>query len=122
MSLELCCFKRYCSFPDLFSTMCVAMIALKLSTRLYIYNLQIKCKDGGYRLILGRVMPLELNHFKGCYNLHIFAVYRTCFPQCVQLLHLNFVHVFISIRFKIKLRDDQINSREIVSWDFNYIR
>jgi hypothetical protein len=73
--------------------------------------------------IFRRVMPLEPNHFMGFYSLHAldFFSFQDFFPQCVQLLHFNFVHAFISIRFKIKLKDDQINSREIDSWDFSYL-
>jgi hypothetical protein len=69
-------------------------------------------------------MPLELNHFKGFYSLHAFGFYSfwNFYPQRVQLLHINFVHTFISIRLKIKFIDDHINSREIVSWDFSYLR
>jgi hypothetical protein len=74
--------------------------------------------------VFGRVMPLELNHFNGFNSLHAFGFYSfgDFFQQCVQRLHLNFVHAFISIGLKIKLEDDQINSREIVSWDFYYLR
>jgi hypothetical protein len=56
-------------------------IALKLFTWLYIYDLQIKFKDGCYQPILGRVMPLELGHFKGFYSFPDF------FAQCLKLLH-----------------------------------
>jgi hypothetical protein len=35
---------------------------------LYIYDLHIKFEDGWYQPIFGRVMPLELNHFKGFYS------------------------------------------------------
>jgi hypothetical protein len=203
-----------------------AVIALTLCTWLYTYDLQVKFKDGCYRPIFGRVMPLEISHFNGFYSfpdlflqclqllhwnfvhgfismtyrssskmdaidqslkelcplnlaiLRDFAVFRTFFrnvysycietffvalypwlthqvrrwflstncleelrplnftifndftvymlfsdffPQCVQLLRLNFVHAFTSIRFKIKLEDNQINSRKIVPWHFNYL-
>jgi hypothetical protein len=78
---------------NLFSTLCAA-IALKLCTWLYIFDLQIKFVDGCYRPILGRVMPLELSHFMGFYSFPDF------FSQCVQLLHLNFVHGFISMTYR----------------------
>jgi hypothetical protein len=80
-------------FSGLFSAMCAA-IALKLHTWFYIYALQIKFKDGCYWPIFGRAMPLELSH------LIDFTVFPGFFPQCVQLLHWNFVHGFISMTYR----------------------
>jgi hypothetical protein len=50
MLLKLSHFKRFFSCPDFFFAMCAA-IALKLCTWLYINDLQIKLKDGGYQAI-----------------------------------------------------------------------
>jgi hypothetical protein len=61
-------------FSGLFSAMCAA-IALTLCTWLYIYDLQIKFEDGCYQPIFGKVMPLEVSHFKGFYIfLHFFSL------------------------------------------------
>jgi hypothetical protein len=49
----------------------------------------------------GKVMPLELNHFKGFYSYMLldFTVFGTFFRNVyMQSLHLNFVHEFILIR------------------------
>jgi hypothetical protein len=84
--------KDFTVFLD-FSGMCAA-IALKICTWLYIYDLQIKFEDGSYRPIFGRVMSLELSHFKGFYSFPDF------FPVCVKLLNWNFVHGFMPITYK----------------------
>jgi hypothetical protein len=57
--------------------MCAA-IALKLCTWLYNYDLQIRFEDACYRLIFGRVMPLEG-----------FTVFRTFFSLLTDI-HLIF--------------------------------
>jgi hypothetical protein len=80
-------------FSGLFSTMCAA-IALTLCTWFYIYDLQIKLKDGCYWPIFGRVMPLELSYCKKFFSFLDF------FPQCVQLLYWSFVHGLISMTYR----------------------
>jgi hypothetical protein len=113
--VELTKFYGILPFSRLFFAMCTT-IALKLCAWLYIYDLQISWKMVAIDHYLEELCPLNFRCF---WILQFWGP----FPHNVymQLLHLNFVHAFISIRFKIKLEDDQINSREIVSWDFNYL-
>jgi hypothetical protein len=85
-----------------FFAMCAA-IALKLCTWLYIYDLQFKFEDGCYRPFFGRVMPLELSHFKGFYSFPDF------FSQSEQLLHSNFAHGFISMTYRLSSKMVAIN-------------
>jgi hypothetical protein len=105
MPLELSILRDFTVFHT-FSPQCVQLLHWN-----FVHNLEIKFKDNCYLPIFGRFMPLELSHFRGFFSFTDF------FPQFAQLLHWNFVHTFtcISIRFKIKLEDHQINSREIVS-------
>jgi hypothetical protein len=62
---------------------------------------------------LGRVMPLNLTILRDftVYMLLDFTVFRTFFPQCEQLLHLNFVHIN-QIQNKVKGYDQIDNLRE----------
>jgi hypothetical protein len=53
---------------------------------LYIYDLQIKLEDGFYRPIFGRVMPLELSHFKGFYSFPGF--FPQVFSYCIETLYV----------------------------------
>jgi hypothetical protein len=87
----------------------IISIALKLCTWLYISYLHIKFENGFYRPIFGRVtcIPLELSHFKGFYSFPDF------FPQCVQLLHWNFVQGFISMTYKS-------SSKMVLSTNFKF--
>jgi hypothetical protein len=67
-----------------------ADIDLKLCTWIYIHDIQIKVKEGCYRLIIGRVMSLKLAILKD------FTVFRTFFHNvcsielklCTWLLYL----------------------------------
>jgi hypothetical protein len=76
--------------------MCAA-IALKLCTGRCIYDLQIRFKDGCYRQIIRRVMPLELSRFKGFYS----------FPHYVFSLladiHLIFGTLLCHTKIQIKI-------------------
>jgi hypothetical protein len=85
-------------FSGLFSEMCAA-IALKLCTWLYIYDIQIKFEDDCYWLIFGRVMALELSHFKEFYSfLHVF------FSLLTDLLFIWYlVHCFAILRYRSSL-------------------
>jgi hypothetical protein len=80
MPHELSIVGDFYSFPYFSPTMCAA-VALILCTWLYIFDLQIKFKDGCYRPIFGRFIPLELIYFNGFYS------FTDLFLQCAQLLH-----------------------------------
>jgi hypothetical protein len=101
------------------SSLEMAAIDQTLNMALY-EGLTFKFKDGCYRPILEELCPLNLTILRdfAVYILLDFSVFGTFLHDVYSyfiIVHLNFVHVFISIRFKINLEDDQIKSREIVS-------
>jgi hypothetical protein len=109
-------------FPWLFSAMCAA-IALKLCTWLYIYDLQIKFKDGCYWPIFGRVMPLELSYFKGFYSFPHF------YSLCLQIFIWYLVHCFaiLSCRSSSEFGFDPLIFHKVmahrlrkISWIFSF--
>jgi hypothetical protein len=80
--------------------MCAA-IALKLSTWLYMYDLQIKFEDGCYQPIFRKVMPL-----KGFYSFPDF------FSLCLQIFIWYLVHCFATPRYRLS------SSLVLIHWFF----
>jgi hypothetical protein len=74
----------------LFSTMCAA-VALKHCAWLYIYDLQITFEDRCYWSIFGRVMPLDLSHFKGFYS---FVILSCRSNSSLVLIHYIFTKLW----------------------------
>jgi hypothetical protein len=87
--LNLAIFEGFYSFPD-YIPQCVQLFALKFCTSLYVYDVQIKFKDGCYRLTFGRVIPLELRHFEEFYCFPDFLPQSaaTTLKLCIMALYL----------------------------------
>jgi hypothetical protein len=97
MPLELSHFKRFYSFPDFFPR-CVQLLHWNFVHGFISMTYRSSSKMVAIDQFVEELCPLDLAILRD------FTVFLTFFPQCVQLLHWNFVRLYIN-DLQIKFED-----------------